>query len=182
LLQNSIGENNLVASNHPGFFMESYIGKEAEVIVCTDNKQMKVGAKRNLLLKAASGEYVSFIDDDDMVSVDYVSELLNATKSKADVIVFDVMRYENGNPDRPVSYSRNFSRDYSKKSRHFRIPNHLMCFKKEIALKAGFPEVNFGEDSEFAKRALPLIKTGHTIFKTLYEYWFDNSITETQKG
>ena len=38
---------------------------DIELCYLLDNKRRTVGAKRNALLDAARGEYVSFIDDDD---------------------------------------------------------------------------------------------------------------------
>lgn len=161
--------------------MDRFSGEHAEVVVVTDNKQMSVGAKRNLLVEAAKGDYVVFIDDDDMVEVEYVMELVAATASHADVIVFNAIRYENGNEDRMVNYDKDHGRDYSRLSTHYRLPNHLMCFKKSIAQQVKYEDISFGEDSAWARAVAPLIKTQHRIDKVLYEYWFDKDKTETQK-
>ena len=40
--------------------------KEVQVLWLGDNKSMSVGAKRNKLLSIADGEWVCFIDDDDL--------------------------------------------------------------------------------------------------------------------
>ena len=37
---------------------------------------MSVGEKRNKLINMAKGEYFSFIDDDDLVSEEYVDQVL----------------------------------------------------------------------------------------------------------
>ena len=36
-----------------------------EFLVMTDNGQMSIGQKRNMLLGQSHGEYVAFVDDDD---------------------------------------------------------------------------------------------------------------------
>jgi hypothetical protein len=56
-----------------------------------------------------------------------------------------------------------------------------MCVKRELAMAVKFKQVNFGEDADYARRLLPLIKTEHQIDKVLYSYLFDTHKTETQK-
>lgn len=180
-LRKQIEEHYIEATDHPNYLLKKYIGKSAEVIVCTDNKQMSVGAKRNLLLKEASGEYIAFIDDDDVVSFDYVSRLLEKIQLKPDCIVFNVARYANGKPDRMVSYGIEHKRDHNTPQMYYRIPNHLMCVKKSIALQVRFKEISFGEDAIYAIGILPLIKTQERIEKSLYAYYFDDKLTETAK-
>lgn len=51
---------------------------DVELLYFMDNRRRSVGAKRNDLLRAARGEYISFIDDDDDVSDKYVSDLHDA--------------------------------------------------------------------------------------------------------
>ena len=62
---------------------------EAEVLVSIDNRQKKISDKRNELLDRAKGEYVVFIDDDDLVSSYYIAELLKAIEAKPDCVGFD---------------------------------------------------------------------------------------------
>jgi len=42
---------------------------------------MTIGAKRNQLLHRAKGDYVAFVDDDDLVSSDYVNKVLSAVST-----------------------------------------------------------------------------------------------------
>jgi len=152
--------------------------KGCEVIYLGDNKYMTVGEKRNWLLRIAHGKYVTFVDDDDFISDDYVKEIVEATKSDADVIVFDVACSVNGGKFKPVIYDIAYKRDKNLTDRYLRRPNHLMAVKREIALKTGFPEKSFGEDSEYSLRLK--LKTQHRIDKTLYYYVFSNKTSETQ--
>jgi len=147
---------------------------DVEIICRIDDGKESIGKKRNELLKQSEGDYVCFIDDDDLVPVNYVDEILNAIKSKPDCVVFDAVRYVNGNKDRHVKYGKEFKADSNTTKCYFRIPNHLMVFKKELALKFPFKDVNFGEDADFAKRILPHIKTQVRIDKVLYHYLFTN--------
>jgi hypothetical protein len=179
-LKNLIGPHKHLHIDFKDFYTDRWVGAEVEVVMLTDHKQMSVGAKRNLLIEFAKGEYISFVDDDDMVMADYVPAIVAASRENTDVIVYEAMRYENGQPDRRVIYDKNFGRDYSTQQFHYRLPNHITCTKREIAARVKFPVISFGEDSEWAKRLLPHIKTQHRIYEVLYEYWFDSSLTETQ--
>lgn len=51
---------------------------DIELLYLLDNKRRTVGAKRNALLDVARGEWISFIDDDDMVSDAYVRRVHDA--------------------------------------------------------------------------------------------------------
>lgn len=160
--------------------LEPQATKDVEILCLLDNKKRTVGKKRNDLLQLAQGEYVAFVDDDDRVADDYVSYLLKGIASGADVINFKVSCSVNGGEYRDVFYDARFRRDQNFKDRYERRPNHLMCTKRELALKAGFPEQNMGEDDVYAGRLRPLIKKQAFIDKILYYYDFSHQISETQ--
>lgn len=179
-LRKQIGKHYEETVHDRYYTIEKYIGKEVEIIVCTDNKEMILGEKRNMLLRLADGEYTSFVDCDDLVSLNYVSSLLEGIATGKDVVCFNAMYYENGKAGKPVVYNGNYKKDHNDAFNYCRRPNHLMCIKKEIALQARFPEKNFGEDSEFATRLQPLLKTQALLNETLYHYRFNSKTSETQ--
>ena len=55
--------------------LNKQITDRIEVIVESDDGIMKIGKKRNMLLDKASGDYVCFVDDDDLVSDDYCEKI-----------------------------------------------------------------------------------------------------------
>ena len=67
-----------------------------EHLVLIDNKRRTVGEKRDALLRAARGDYVAYVDDDDTVTPHYVSEILRATDSQPDVVTFEQEAHVNG--------------------------------------------------------------------------------------
>ena len=155
-------------------------GKPVEIIYLLDNKKRTIGQKRNDLLGLAQGENVVFIDDDDDIVDVYIDSLLEGIKLGADVVVFDVeISIQNG-AYKKVIYDAAFPYDRDYKDHYQRLPNHLMCVKREIALKVGFPEKSFGEDSDYAKRLRKHIKRQARIDKTLYYYNFSYQISEAQ--
>lgn len=147
---------------------------DVECITASDSGGMKIGEKRNFLIKKARGEYIAFVDDDDIVSNDYVERILAALHSNPDVVVFDVFRFDNGREDRIVKYGIEYLKDYHDKKAYYRLPNHLMCVKKSIAEQVPFKALNFGEDSDYAIRLKPLLKTQERINEILYQYLYVN--------
>lgn len=145
---------------------------DVECVIVTDKGSMPIGKKRNILIQEASGEYITFVDDDDIVSNDYVERLLSALYSNPDVVVFDVFRFDNGREDRIVKYGIEYLKDYHDKKAYYRLPNHLMCVKKSIAEQVPFKALNFGEDSDYAIRLKPLLKTQERINEILYQYLY----------
>ena len=154
--------------------------KEVEVLWLGDNYRMSVGEKRNNLLSIAKGKYVTFVDDDDMVSKDYVAVLLKYIEGGADVINFHVNCSLDGGRYKRVDYDANLLADHDTQEAYKRLPNHIMCVKRGLALQVGFLNVNNGEDSDYAKRLRPLIRTQSIIDKVLYNYDFSYTISETQ--
>ena len=152
-----------------------------EVIILTDNKQMMLGHKRNVMVDIAQGKYIAFVDDDDRIADDYIAELLKATETNADVIVFTAEVSLNGESPKPCYYSKEHKRDYNKHTAYYRIPNHICCVKRSMALKSSFPNVLYGEDAGYGKVLLPHLKTEHKIDKVLYYYDYNANTTETQQ-
>jgi hypothetical protein len=151
-----------------------------EIMILTDNKKMMLGHKRNTMVNIAQGKYVVFVDDDDRIAPDYIAELLKATASDADSIVFQAEVSLNGEPPRICHYSKDVKRDYNHKDGYYRIPNHICCVKREVSLKSSFPNVLYGEDAGYGKVLLPFLKTEHKIDKVLYYYDYNAETTETQ--
>lgn len=142
---------------------------EVELIVMLDNKKRTLGYKRREMMTLAQGEYVVFIDDDDDITNDYVSILLQATNSGADVINYWVEISINGSEKQRVYYSKDLTEHFDW-TYYYRKPNHLMCFRREIANREQYNDLRFGEDSDYAERVYKYIQTEHNIDKILYHY------------
>ena len=49
--------------------LKTQANSSVEMLAVCDSGEKTIGAKRNELLEAAKGDYVVFVDDDDMVSL-----------------------------------------------------------------------------------------------------------------
>ncbi|AXN53684.1 glycosyltransferase [Gordonia phage Ronaldo] len=155
--------------------------ERVEILILTDNKKMMLGEKRNVMVDMAQGKYVVFVDDDDRIAEDYISELLSATESGCDVITFMAMVSLNGGAYKPCHYSKDVEMDYNVPDAYYRIPNHICCVKRELAQQVSFPNKLYGEDSAYSKLLLPLLNTEYRLDRYLYFYDYNSKTTETQQ-
>ena len=163
-----------------------------EIHIARDAGAQNVGVKRDALLRRARGRYVCFIDDDDMVAHTYIQDILDAGRAEpnADCVVFAGRLEVDGRYVGPFDYSIAHRRYYQTANRYYRTPNHLCPVKRELALAVGFAPLNCGEDTDYARRLYPLLKTEASVRvrpdaperKELYRYRFSPSLTATQKG
>ena len=72
--------------------------EDVEILSLMDNKSLHIWEKRNELMKIARGSHLTWLDDDDDVSDDYVYKLTETIHKNPnlDVISFDQMCYLNG--------------------------------------------------------------------------------------
>lgn len=155
---------------------------QIEILILTDNKKTGLGEKRNIMVDAAQGQYVVFVDDDDRIEPDYLKTLLDATQTGADVITFHAAVSLNGAPPKLCRYSKDYGQDRNTPTEYLRIPNHICCVKKSVGVKASFPNLVYGEDSGYSKLLLPHLKTEHAIDRVLYHYDYSDTTSETQSA
>lgn len=147
---------------------------EQEIEVITNDSEHSVGRKRNDLLRQAKGEYVCFIDDDDAISNDYISEMVNGCLSGKDCVSLrGVITFDGGTPElfeHSLKYDKWSTTNNDIK--YERYPNHLNAIKASIAKQFAYPQINFGEDHDWSTQVHKsgLIKSEHYIDKVLYYY------------
>lgn len=167
-----------------------------EVLVSIDGGATSVGDKRNRLLHAATGDYIAFVDDDDLVAEKYVERLLAAITEgetresqrifKSAIITFNVEYVDISQRSRTLYVQ---SLQYT--SGAYEIgpqkvgtpPTHIACWRRNIALANSFPPISYAEDWLWWQ---PLLQSGLVaseihVDEVLYTYQFDRRVTETQK-
>lgn len=132
---------------------------EVEVIVETDRGERSVGIKRQALLEQASGRYVAFIDDDDLVASDYVSRILAALDLGPDCVGFRGVITTNGENPEVFEHALRHEEWCTREGVHLRCPNHLNPVRRDLALRVGFPAIHYGEDRDYSVRLRPLLQT-----------------------
>lgn len=161
--------------------LEVQMVPEVEVLTFSDNFEWSIGEKRNELVKDASGEYVAFIDDDDLVSYDYISSILKATKDNPDVIGITGIITTNGKNPKKFIHSATVKEWCEKDGIYYRCPNHLNPVKRSLAIQVPFPSKCYGEDKDYSLKLLPLLNTEIEINHPIYFYLFDDTKSEAAK-
>lgn len=157
------------------------IGRDVQILYLGDNKSMTVGQKRNHLLSNASGKYVTFIDDDDRISPEYISSIFEGIDRNPEVITFQVAKLFNGLPDRTQKFNKDYGKNHRSPDKKFNLmlPNHLCVWRRDV-IKEKFPNSSLGEDWKWAELMVPHYTDEYHIEKILYTYDFNKETTETQ--
>lgn len=144
--------------------------KDYDVEILSDSDKGTIGAKRQRLLLASTGDYVCFIDDDDDINPQYI-KLIFAHLGTCDVIGFEGEITTNGRNKKRFTISK--EHPYEEKGGvYYRYNNHLSPIRREIALAIGYKDISFGEDFDYAMRLKEsgLIKTEKYIYTPMYFY------------
>jgi len=154
-------------------------GKEIEIIMLTDNKKMTIGEKQNHLKNMCSGKYFCFLhDDDSLVSLD---DIYQASLFDVDVISFKAKcRNSDGSSYIVTQQLGNPVEHNSKDGRYLDMkrPPWTNCFWHSKFKEFSFPSISYSEDWEWVKQCLAVAKNSIHIDKTLFEYRFDENVTE----
>jgi len=153
---------------------------DVEILGLFDNKKRSVGEKRQNLIDIANGKYMCFIDDDDRVSDNYITELVKVIDTNPDVdcILFDSIITQNK--------SINLRGTYSIKYNHHQVGNliyakpcHVHVIRTELVKKHRFKDLSHGEDSDWVKRVCNDIKNEVILDNVFYYYDYFSNVSET---
>ena len=159
---------------------ESMYGSLVEILTLTDNKNRSIGAKRQALLNMAQGQYVSFLDDDDLPCINYVNEFFNFITSfhTYDVVTFKQYVRLNGE-QYPLTFKLGHEVNEEPNKEGFTRPPWHVCFwRRDIVQHCTFPNINYGEDWAWAEQANKCAKTSYHIDEFMMTYVYDDNVTE----
>jgi hypothetical protein len=161
---------------------------QVEFLTEQDSGELTSGEKRNRLIKRSSGERIVFVDDDDMVSDDYVSSIVDACgKTEASVITFNLQMDLHVTRYKRIIHrteSWRFKIGVDNRNKGLMSANHLCAWKKSIAQMVAWDNMlGYADDQVWYK---PLINcpyvdlTEYHVDRTLYCYICDMSKTANQ--
>lgn len=148
-------------------FSQIKLGRFDAEIILDHRGGISTGRKRNdLMSRAKDFDYISFVDDDDMVSRDYIKLLFKAMESNPHVITFKGWMTTDGKNryDWIQKAGLKWNDDHERKL-YERFPNHLCCWKTALARRVRFPDITSGEDSIWAGKM-----NGHEFNKGAFIY------------
>ena len=156
--------------------LEPQLNDSVEVLTYKDTRELTTGAKRNDLIMRATGKYVCFVDDDDLVSEDYVELILKAAEKDPDCIGIEVEKTVDGkNPTTNIHSLKALERGYywaQGAAAIYFVPDHLTPIKREIVSKVKFKDISKAEDTYFSLKVLKYLKTEEYIPKPIYYYQY----------
>ena len=173
--------------------LEGQLGnrRSVEILVLTDNKSQSISEKRNVLLQAARGQFVCFMDDDDGIANNYVDALLTAATENPTVhcISFDQFCSLDGEP---MNVSFGIGNPHGQLWRNEegqlgdikRPPYHMCLWRREIAQSEEFRPM-YGangqstEDIDWLMRLYPKVQTEYHIPEPMHMYIYNSKTTES---
>jgi glycosyltransferase involved in cell wall biosynthesis len=155
-----------------------------EILHEVDNGSATSGIKRQRLLTRAKGEYVCYVDDDDVVAPYYITALLNACITGVDVITFNMM-FHHWLDRKEVSTEVWRLGLYEDDRQQGRMSaNHLCAWRRDIARRVSWsPRLGYGDDQLWygPLMASGLINTTIHIDEVLYDYMYDIQTSVNQR-
>lgn len=155
------------------------------ILACFNEGRPALGEIRDALVSAAApAEYVSFIDDDDMVPEDFVATCLAAMATRPDKLGFKVGYHVDGVlkevADQQLSHGR-WYRDASTGELRRDI-THVCPIRWEIAERAYFARARRGlaEDRVWVKQVRQYVSTEIYIDRVLYDYLYSTAVSAWQ--
>lgn len=151
--------------------VEHLSGQATEAVeILYDDSDDYVGTKRQRLLNAAKGDYVVYVDDDDMVNDNYIPFILKAIESSPDCVGFKGWITTNGANKKNFEISREHKDWTESNAKYYRHTLHITPVKREIALKVGFSNMANGEDYKYSMGLVPLLQSEVFIDEDMYYY------------
>lgn len=147
--------------------------REEDVELITDDTTgISIGAKRNIMLQAATGDYLCFIDDDDRIAPNYIELIMAGIATNPDCCSLNGIITTDGKDPKPFRHSIDYKEMYEADGVYYRPPNHLNVVRSSIAKQMTFPDWQRSEDSNycFQLRDSGLLKVEYKIEPVLYYY------------
>lgn len=143
-----------------------------DVRIENDYANLPVGDRRELVRKKATGEYITWIDDDDLISPSYISSILPLLNG-VDQVGFRLQGYHNGKIMKPTYHTIENEDWYDDLSGFYRDISHICPMRRELALEAPMSGGE-GEDWRWAEKMRGKVKTENYIPECMYYYlWRD---------
>lgn len=152
-----------------------------DIKYCKDNKEMSIGAKRQVLLNQCEANYFVMVDDDDSLPEYYVSEILSALQFNPDCVTYREAVMNGGRHIETADHSNKYKK-WGNKTGSFdyvRTPFYKDVIKTYIGKKIGFKNIRYGEDIDFANRlkSSGLIVNEVHLNKIMYYYNAPNPLS-----
>jgi hypothetical protein len=130
---------------------------------------------RQAMVLGSTTDYISFVDDDDLVSPHYVAEVVRALETSPDYVGFQVQCYSDGTPTAVAYHSLEYRRWRNLPTHYERDISHINPVRTSIARKVDFTVAGRrAEDRAWADqiRQRRLLRSQVVIPRILYHYLY----------
>jgi len=171
------------SDDHTLDVVKSYLIKYQDLVILFNQENKGIGAARNVGIRESKGKYLFFVDSDDFVQSDCLSELLDCIeKENLDILRFNYNAiHENGAlipKKRNGLYSTVYSNNIVDGETFLTDYLGWACYPWSFLFRASFIKENFlffddsiyFEDVEWLVRVLPLAKRVRSLNKQVYLY------------
>jgi len=141
---------------------------DVHVTALWNNGERPLGVVRQYLIDGASGEYISFVDDDDQLPPYYVSKVLPLLDG-IDYVGWCMQCIQDGISLKPTFHSLRYSAWSEDAHGYYRDISHLNPIRTELACKADFRGIS-PEDVSWADQMRGKVHTEHFIDDIMYIY------------
>ena len=157
--------------------LKEYEAKDKRITVI-DKKNEGLSATRNLGISLANGEYVSFVDSDDYLDLDFYEKLYSAAKKyDADIACSNLFRFSDKKKYYLVKYyfkrctqSPRLKYIYAQVPHNNYVMNKIYERKKLQKSNVRFEEGIYFEDIEFSHKVVCYLRALVTVPGTKYNY------------
>lgn len=149
------------------------------VLAWRNNGLPSISEIRDTLLASAGTDYVSFVDDDDLVPEYYVAEIVNALVTRPDHVGFKLEYTTDDEHREIVEHSLRWGKwGRTSEGQLFRDVTHIDPIRTDLALRSRFSvRPGRAEDRVWVKRVRPFLTTEVYIDKIMYHYIYREDIT-----
>jgi hypothetical protein len=146
-----------------------------EVLWESDNGELTLGQKRNVLMDRCQGKYHCFIDDDDVLAPYFLRTFVPMIQSDIDYDCASFLgaHYVKGKFNKLFYHSMDVDEWHEKSDRFFRSTSPMNMIKTSIVREVRYKDIRNTEDHEFSKRLMSsrLLKTEFKIpDRPIYHY------------
>jgi len=127
-----------------------------EILWESDNGELTLGQKRNVLVDRCTGRYHCFIDDDDVLAPDYLKTFVPMITSGIDYdcASFVGAHYDRGTLNKLFHHSLAYSEWSETTDRFLRTVSPMNLIKTDIVRQVRYKDIRNTEDHEFSKRLM----------------------------
>lgn len=143
------------------------------------------GNARNMGIGKASGEWITFVDNDDWVTNDFLQSIDEVVSNNStNCIIFDYSVFRNGTIS-PAESMYACEGGYKSVACCIQfVRNHTFgkVYRKSSITNVSFPQIRRCEDIAFVSQAIAACQGAYYLPKSLYYYWQRPSSLSKKKG